>query len=117
MSELNTELEELKKNHLNRLKSLFAIKDFYNDKQTEESVSPLKNKDLKEYFESISNSLDYEQNHKSELIRISKLKTHEKRNQTLNKVFTTNYNLEYCEYCKLSYWPNNCRVYMVREKK
>lgn len=115
MSELNIELDELKKNHLIRLKSLFAS-DSSTDKQSEDNVTSIKNKSLKEYFESISNTLDYEQNHKSELVRISKLKTHEKKNQTLNKVITTNYNLEYCEYCKLAYWPNNCRVYMVRKK-
>jgi len=113
MSNLNIELEELKKSHLNRLKSLFNS-DISYDNKTDDDVLSIENKNLKEYFESISNMLDYQQNKKSEVNRISKLKTNDKQNQALNKVFNTNYNLEYCEFCKLAYWPNNCRVHMVK---
>ena len=96
------ELGELKKKYLNQLACLF------ND-----SNESLANKDLKEYFESMSNSLESDEHFKNEQMKLSKLKSNEKQLELAAKTFKTNWNLDYCEYCKIAYWPSNCRVYML----
>ena len=62
------ELGELKKKYLNQLACLF------ND-----SNESLANKDLKEYFESMSNSLESDEHFKNEQMKLSKLKSNEKQ--------------------------------------
>lgn len=89
------QLDELKKNHLKNIKNLLN--------------EPL----TREYFQYLSNSVDSTERFKLEQRKLSKLKTNEKQLEHQNKQFTTNWNLDYCEYCKLDYWPSNCQVYML----
>lgn len=104
-SELEIGLDDLKKNHLDNLKLLFS--------SSANSSLNIENTNLKEYYEYISNKLDYDQSFKAEQIRLSKIKTNDRHQAQTNKIFNTNYNLEYCEHCKLAYWPNNCQVFMI----
>lgn len=99
------DFEELKKNHLRNLKHAF---DFNGDFET-----PIKNIVLKDYYENLSNTIDYDKKFRAEQLKFYKIKSNDKQQEQINRVIQTNYNLEYCEYCRLSYWPKNCRVYMV----
>lgn len=105
-SEQEVGLEELKKNHLDNLKLLFTT-------PASSSSHRIENNSLKEYYEYISNKLDYDKNFKTEQIKQFKIKTNDRHQAQTNKLFNTNYNLEYCEHCKLAYWPNNCQIFMV----
>jgi hypothetical protein len=93
-------LNDLKKQYLNSLKSIFN--------QTDSKQEP-----LKEYFQYLSNSIDAEERNKEEKRKLNRLKTNEKQLEYHNKHFKTNWNLDYCQYCKLDYWPFNCQVYML----
>ena len=83
-------LNDLKKQYLNSLKSIFN--------QTDSKQEP-----LKEYFQYLSNSIDAEERNKEEKRKLNRLKTNEKQLEYHNKHFKTNWNLDYCQYCKLDY--------------
>ncbi|CAF0786309.1 unnamed protein product [Brachionus calyciflorus] len=93
-------LSELTKSHLSNLKNL----TFYSQ-----------NKRVKEYFDFLKNSNDSRECLKEDEIKRKKLKLNEKvvEQQQANKAYEINWNLEYCEKCMLSYWPNNCTVYVL----
>jgi hypothetical protein len=71
---------------------------------------------LKEYFESKSNSMLAEENHKLEQKKQSGIRVNEKileAQKLQNKNYDINWNLDYCEFCKCEYWPENCTVYTM----
>lgn len=95
------EINTLTKTHLSYLKNL-------NDN--------LKNTQLKEYYQFLSNSFVSREICNFEKAKSKKLRINEnliKDDQKNNKSFDVNWNLEYCEYCHLSYWPNNCKIYII----
>ncbi len=103
--EASVDLSELKKNHLSNLRAFVNLQA-----AQDRSV-------LKDYYESLFNTLDYNEACKAEQLKFYKLKTNDKQKEQANKVTQTNYNLEYCEYCRISYWPSNCRVYMAAKAR
>jgi hypothetical protein len=95
MCDNQEKLDELKKKFLKELKLI----------SEEEPLS--------EYFQYLSNSIDSNERFKLDQKKLNRLKTNEKQLEYQNKQFKTNWNLDYCEYCKLDFWPSNCQVYMV----
>ena len=69
---------------------------------------------LKEYFDYMVNSLESKEVQQQEEIKQSKKKINEKvvEQKQMTKSHRINWNLNYCEKCHLSYWPNNCTVYI-----
>lgn len=103
MEDNNGALKELRKGYLSQLKHFF-------ESENQKSPAP-----LREYFQYLHNSIDSSEAHKQEDRKLNKIKLNEnlireQRNQT--KRFDINWNLEYCEACKLDYWPSNCTVYI-----
>ena len=103
MEDNNGALKELRKVYLSQLKHFF-------ESENQKSPAP-----LREYFQYLHNSIDSSEAHKQEDRKLNKIKLNEnlireQRNQT--KRFDINWNLEYCEACKLDYWPSNCTVYI-----
>jgi hypothetical protein len=93
------DLDELTRKHFEALKFL--------------NIELAKNKQLGDYFDYLVNSHDSRiqckaDNEKSKKLRINEnliiAKEKEKKN------FEINWNLEYCRYCNLSYWPFNCKT-------
>jgi hypothetical protein len=73
-------------------------------------------KPLKEYFEFKSNSFLAEENLKLEQKKQSSIKVNDKileAQRLQNKNYDISWNLDYCEYCKCEYWPENCTVYTI----
>ncbi len=103
--ESDIDFNQLKKNHLS------SLRDFMNQHTDQ------KKNILKDYYSSLYNTLDYNEACRTEQLKFNKLKTSEKQNEHVNKVIRTNYNLEYCEYCRISYWPSNCCVYMMAKTR
>lgn len=105
MCENQEKLDELKKAYLKSIKSLMITQD------------SLEKEPLNEYFQCLSNSIDSNERFKLDQKKINRLKTNEKQLEHQNKQFKINWNLDYCEYCKLDYWPSNCNVYMSPKRR
>lgn len=88
-------LDELKKRHLTNLKQI------------------LNKTPLNEYYQFIVNSIDSSERTKLEQKKLNRFKTSDKQLEYQRKQFKTNWNLDYCDYCKLDYWPSNCQVFML----
>ena len=92
--------EQLNKNYLKNLKS------FMNSNLKE------KNSNLKEYYQYLCNSIDHIDEIKQEEKKLTRKRTSEKLNELENRAVKIKWNLDYCEVCKVDYWPSNCCVYI-----
>ena len=101
MCDNQEKLDELRKIFLKDLKLMFS------------SQENAKKEPLSEYFQYLSNSIDSNERFKLNRKKLNRLKTNEKQLEYQNKKFKINWNLDYCEYCKLDFWPSNCQVYML----
>ena len=68
---------------------------------------------LNEYAQSLANTFDYNERFKSE-----QRKLHKQNETTLQRIKSAakcyfSAQQDYCEYCKLNYWPSNCTVFIV----
>jgi hypothetical protein len=111
------DLEEL------RLSFLSTIKEFLNEesslKTSTQNVAQ-NNVKMAEYIQNKTNQTDALYTFRQEQKRLSNFKVNEKilKQQKLhNKNFEINWNMNYCEYCKVDYWPFNCRVYTLPKAK
>ena len=109
-------LKALRNSHLKNLRSVF---DAYHDHNEPQSVCAenihIENNQLKEYFQHMHNSIDLSECQRIENQKAKKVKLNEnvlKEHQLQQKRFDIDWNLEYCNACKISYWPLNCTVYI-----
>jgi hypothetical protein len=76
------------------------------------------NVQLIEYFDYLANRAEWEDRYKSIKQKSKQTKLNEtltEQNRQLQSNFdtsNTSIGVDYCAYCKLSYWPNNCIVYI-----
>jgi hypothetical protein len=112
MSDLNLDaLKELRNTHLKKLRNLFDT----SHQPSEDNLIQIENIQLKEYFQHLHNSLDSSDTLKCEQEKAKKFKLNEnilKESQAQRKRFDIDWNLEYCNACKIGYWPSNCTVYI-----
>jgi len=89
--------------HLNNLKLLFD--------SSESNASS----SLKEYFQCMSNTIAYDSSAREERRKVRNVKFHNNDNTNENSKSNVkiNQNIDYCEACKLDYWPSNCCVFTV----
>jgi len=73
------------------------------------------NQAIREHFEYLKNLYDSNETERNEFKRNNSGILNEPTPQQNNssKRFESNWNIEYCERCKLSYWPSNCTVYIL----
>lgn len=71
---------------------------------------------LKEHFEHLKNSMDSREAWRAEKEKSKKIRINENvinESHKKSKSFDIDWNLEYCNWCKLCYWPSNVRVYIL----
>ena len=99
-NEPKIDLQELTKQHLFNLKSLFA-------ESADKCLAA--NTRLGEYYTSMSNAIDAKYYARLEAKKAATA-SNSSSSAPSNKTFDINWNMEYCEACKLAFWPNNCNV-------
>lgn len=102
---MNSELIELTKSHLDQLRRINVNLQH-------------SSRNLQDYYEHMSNSFDASQDSQSETDKTKRLRINENlimQREKQNKKFHIEWNVEYCKYCKINYWPSNCRPF-VRPK-
>ncbi len=113
MSDLNLDaLKELRNAHLKKLRNLF---DPSQQPSEDTHLVQIENTQLRDYFQYLHNSLDSSDALRCEQEKARKIKLNEnihKESQAQRKRFDIDWNLEYCNACKIGYWPANCTVYI-----
>lgn len=101
---LSNELKKLTNQHV---KNLLTFQQSLLNNQSNQAI--------REHFEYLKNSYDSNETERNELKRNNSGILNEPTPQQNNssKRFESNWNIEYCERCKLSYWPSNCTVYIL----
>ena len=124
MDENLNELEQVRdltQNYLVNLKLFFRSESSSSLPSKPESISAQSMQqeslaDLREYFENACNMMHYNEECRQEQKKQASVHVNEKVAEIAkkaNKSFEVDWNLEFCEHCKLSYWPNNCSVYTL----
>lgn len=106
MSEDSRELKKLTQSFYSDLKHLMS-------QDNEINCSP-----LSEYFDHMTNSFDYDDHIKLEEQKAACMKVNDKlaeMKRLQHKSFDINWNVTYCDQCRLSYWPHNCTPYMTHK--